>query len=340
MVKMTKPYTYPLASFGRFMSDRVRTSAYKRALQDVVNRNSVVLNIGAGTGLFALLAAQLGVRRVIAIEANDVIDLARRFARDNGLADHIDFIQALSTEVSLDEPADVIISDLHGVVPLFQHHIPTIVDARQRLLAPGGILIPHEDKLWAALARTPSYYNSHFDRPWNRNEYGFDMTAARDLLINDWQRVYLRPNQLASVPALVATLDYQTISDPTVGATLSWTIDRRQTLHGFVIWFDAQLHGEHRFSNRPGEPKLIYGQAFFPFEHPVETLPGDTFTIRITADFFDGEYVWKWVTTVTGASEDVRVEYRQSSIWQYLTKKSVLTGARSIAPDSSPPQSR
>ena len=111
-------------------------TAYKRALQDAVTTDSVVLNIGAGTGLFALLAAQLGVRRVIAIEANDVIDLGRRFARDNGLAGQIDFIQALSTEVTLDEPADVIISDLRGVLPLFQHHIPTIVDARQRFLAP------------------------------------------------------------------------------------------------------------------------------------------------------------------------------------------------------------
>ena len=183
----------------------------------------------------------------------------------------------------------------------------------------------------------PSYYDSRFDRPWNRNEHSLDMTAARDILINDWQRVYLRPNQLASAPALVATLDYRSISDPSIESTLSWACDRRQTLHGFVIWFDAQLHGEYRFSNRPGEPKLIYGQAFFPFERPIATMSGDTVTIHVTADFFDGEYIWKWVTSVAGASGDVKVEYRQSSIWHYLTRKSNLDMARGRPTDSSSP---
>jgi hypothetical protein len=60
----------------------------------------------------------------------------------NGYADRITFHQTLSSAITLPQPADVIVSDLRGVLPLMQHHIPAIVDARQRLLAPGGVLIP------------------------------------------------------------------------------------------------------------------------------------------------------------------------------------------------------
>ena len=47
--------------------------------------------------------------------------------------------------------AGIIISDLRGVLPWFQQHIPSIIDARKRLLARGGVLIPRRDILWAAV---------------------------------------------------------------------------------------------------------------------------------------------------------------------------------------------
>ena len=64
--------------------------------------------------------------------------MAREIAAANGFADRIDFFQELSTEVELPERADVIVSDLRGVLPAYQHHIGAIADARERLLAPGG----------------------------------------------------------------------------------------------------------------------------------------------------------------------------------------------------------
>ncbi len=121
---------YSVAVYGEMMGDAVRMRAYAQALREAVRPGSVVLDIGTGTGIFAMLAARFGARRVYAIEPADAIQVARDIAAANGCADRIEFIQGLSTEVSLPERADVIVSDLRGVLPLYQRHLPSIVDAR------------------------------------------------------------------------------------------------------------------------------------------------------------------------------------------------------------------
>src|SRR5262249_8186842 len=141
----------------------------------------VVLDIGTGTGIFALLACQFGARRVYAIEPAHVIRVAREIAAANGCADRIEFIQKRSTEVTLPERADVIISDLRGRLPFSWSNISSIADARSRLLKPGGTLIGQRDDVWAAVIEAEETYNEYLGR-WDK--YEIDMSAARRMVTN------------------------------------------------------------------------------------------------------------------------------------------------------------
>ncbi|HEX6283874.1 MAG TPA: 50S ribosomal protein L11 methyltransferase, partial [Pyrinomonadaceae bacterium] len=89
---------YSLHFYGRMIADRVRTDAYAEALRRSVKPDSIVLDLGCGPGLFALLACKLGARRVYAVEPNNAINIAREAAAANGFADRIEFFQSLSTE--------------------------------------------------------------------------------------------------------------------------------------------------------------------------------------------------------------------------------------------------
>src|SRR3954463_12958845 len=110
---------YSLRDYGEMVADELRTQSYARALQRCVRPGSVVLDIGTGTGILALLACRYGARRVFAVEPSESIEVAREMARAHGVEARIDFFQALSTDFTLPDPADVVFSALHGILPLF-----------------------------------------------------------------------------------------------------------------------------------------------------------------------------------------------------------------------------
>jgi protein arginine N-methyltransferase 1 len=295
---------YSVAGYGRMLADRTRVAAYTEAMTRAITPGCTVLDIGTGTGFFALLACRLGARTVYAIEPDPVVQLARIAARDNGLSDQIAFFQDLSTRVELPEQVDVIVSDLRSVLPWFQHHIPAIVDARRRLLKPGGVLIAEKDVLWAAVAQMPDFYAKHVaHQPEDSAE--FDMSAARLFGTSDWDKVHASPDELLTEPARCAELNYREVLEATLDTQVEWIAERSGVGHGFVAWFDTTLLDDVGFSNAPGKDRLVYGNAFFPWREPIPITAGDRIAVSLRADLADDDYIWRWSTVVTRDREEI-----------------------------------
>jgi type I protein arginine methyltransferase len=64
---MDKPKDYRITGYGDMIADRPRMRAYAQALEQAVFPGCSVLDIGAGTGIFSLLACRFGARRVDAV---------------------------------------------------------------------------------------------------------------------------------------------------------------------------------------------------------------------------------------------------------------------------------
>jgi protein arginine N-methyltransferase 1 len=311
---------YSLQFYGRMIADR-RMDAYVAALRETVRRDSVVMDLGCGPGVLALIACKLGARRVYAVEPENVIGLAREAAAANGFSERIQFFENLSTEIAVPEPATIIVSDLRGVLPWFQQHIPSIIDARKRLLARGGVLIPHRDILWAAVVEAPEQYEELVG-PWQSNKFELDLTAGTRLITNTWRKTPLTPEQFLTEPIRWATVDYYEVNSPDIRAEISWRASRNATAHGFAVWFDSELIEGIGFSNHPGAQQMIYGTGLFPFTRPVEISEGEQIKLRLAADFVQNDYVWRWDTDFQKTS------FKQSSFYgvpltRMLLRKSV-----------------
>jgi protein arginine N-methyltransferase 1 len=309
--------SYSVAAYGSMIADEARADAYARALRSVVRPGAVVLDIGTGAaGVFALLACRYGARKVYAIETDDGIDLAREMAKRNGFEDRIEFFQALSSHVALPERADVCVSDLRGVLPVFQGHLPSIIDARDRLLGPRGTLIPSEDRLWMAAAEAPELYDP-YQTPWRSNAYGLDLTAGLSVVTNTWRKGRVTSDQLLNEPACWAVVDYTNLWSPNIHGHASLRVRRRGIVHGLSVWFDSTLAEGIGLSNAPAAVPLIYGQAFFPFSEPVGVASGDTVCSTISANLVGLDYVWRWDTTVLDGSrpDTIKATFRQSSFF-------------------------
>ncbi len=263
----------------------------------------------------------------MAIEPDASLTVGIAAARACGLDGKVEFIRGLSTEVTLDEPADVLISDLRGALPLFQHHIPSIVDARRRLLKPGGVMIGQRDYLYAAVVEAPQFY-SDLTSPWRNEEYSLEFDDARRCVLNSFQKYESKPDELLTDAACWGVLDYCTIESPDVSAAVEMRVRRAGAGHGLTLWFDAELAPGIWLTNAPGQPKLIYGRPFFPWLQPVALQAGDTVRVEIHANLVGEDYIWRWNTEVPG-----KAEFQQSTFYsQPLWKEDLRKRAGNYAP--------
>ncbi|OLE54002.1 MAG: hypothetical protein AUG51_10285 [Acidobacteria bacterium 13_1_20CM_3_53_8] len=327
-------HTYNLANYGNMINDSVRTGAYSEALRRAINGDSIVLDIGTGLGIFAMLACQFGARKVYALEVSDVIEIAKEIATINGFSNRIEFIRDLSSQITLPEPVDVIVSEIHGILPLFQHLVPSIADARRRLLKPGGTLIPKRESLWVTLVEAPELYRP-FISPWIENLYGINMQPAHELIINLWVKGRVKPEQLLAEPQCWAVLEYENIEDPNVSAEVTWRITRAGVVHGLCLWFDSTLADDVSFSNAPGQTELIFGNAFFPLSLPVTLDIGDIVTVGLHANLVGEDYIWRWETLILGQGDSgcVKANFRQSNFFgAMLSREKLLKQANGYIP--------
>lgn len=307
---------YSLTDYGQMMADQARMDPYAYALKAVVKPDSVVLDIGTATGIHALLACKFGARKVYAVEYTDGVHLARDLARENGFEERIQFFQGLSTDITLPEPADVIVSDLRGVLPPFGGHISSIVDARNRHLRQGGCLIPQADTMWAALVSAPILYKELLD-PWN-DPYGFRMATARELVLSSWgsdNTDLLATRNMLVEPLSWFELDYRTVESPHLSSQkLTFEISQSGTAHGWFIWFDSLLTREIGYSSGPTSEKVpnVYGRGFFPLQNSIDFNEGDVVELNINATLINGEYEWSWRTRADSDGE-ILADFEQST---------------------------
>ena len=98
------------------LNEQARASGYETALRRVVGPDDLVLEIGTGSGILALLAARAGAGRVITCETNPyLVDVAREIVAANGYADRITVLHKSSNNLSIGEdlprPADILLGD-------------------------------------------------------------------------------------------------------------------------------------------------------------------------------------------------------------------------------------
>jgi protein arginine N-methyltransferase 1 len=300
-------------SFHRMLiNDAVRTGAYRDAIFATVRPGDVVLDIGSGSGVLALFAAQAGAGHVHCVEREAIIRIARELAEANGFADRISFHQCDIRELQLDGPVDLIQSELIGKAAIGEQMAELVGWCRDRFLRPGGVILPPRVDLFVAPVELIALAARTSLPPFD--VYGLDFAPLAARNANAPVSTRVEPGDVIA-PGQVA-YHYDAATAPLTDcfdAALSFDVEDVRTLNGFTIWFEAELAPGITLGNAPPGTGS-WDHSFFPMPRPVALAPGDRIDLRVAArDDSAMEWLWRWDTRVLRGGCEIAT-YRQSTL--------------------------
>lgn len=138
------------------MNDRPRNRAYEQAIADAVRPGMIVLDIGSGSGLLALMAAKAGAEHVYSCEMDPLVaEKAREIVKHNGYGDKVTIIAKNSSQLVVGQDmsarADLLVTETFDARVLGEGVVPIVNDAKARLLKPGAPVIPQGVRVYFQL---------------------------------------------------------------------------------------------------------------------------------------------------------------------------------------------
>lgn len=276
----------------RLLDDLARVDAYDRAIRALVKPGDVVLDLGAGTGLLAMLAARCGAR-VHAVESASVGALAERLIAHNGLSEHITLHREDAVTLEPAESVDLVIGEWMGRFVIDDQMLDA-VQAAGRWLGPGGRFAP--SRVHMRLGPVGDFALPMVDR-WRTDLLGIDLSPALPMALNTCYAVQLGQEHLLADAHEYAILEPPARPERFEGQT-RFAIERPGLLRGVAGFWEAQLAPGVALSTAPGTANH-WGQYLFPLE-PLPVQAGDVLEFELELD--EVRDVWEWKARLSGST--------------------------------------
>jgi protein arginine N-methyltransferase 1 len=256
----------------RMLADDVRHVAFRAAFERVLKRGrSTVADIGAGTGVLAFFARELGAREVWLYDPGAALALAELVAARNGI-DGLHFVPERSLDVQDPPQVDVVVAEVLGNFAYEEGVLETLRDAR-RFLAPGGALIPQSIVQWAAPVASDRFERDF--RTWRSVGHGLDWSDAERVTRNNMYVFAIEPNDLlGAAPASWDALEFSGDIDSKREGRVSWTLTSDATIFGFALWWECTLVPGVVLSTSPFAARTHWDQIYLPLLEAIDERDG------------------------------------------------------------------
>ena len=302
--------------------DRVRTDAFRRAIESVVRPGDVVLDVGAGSGILSLFAARAGAARVYAVERTTVAAVAQGLAAANGVAEIVQVIHGDVMEIELPERVDVIVSEWLGGFGIDEGMLGPVIAARDRWLKPDGVMIPRLVTAWTALVE--DQYSGEMVQFLRDNPYGLKLDDLAEMTVNEifysGTFRHLAAGDRRSGPGRLWATDADLIpleqaQAPHEAETLL-PVREHGTANALALWFSAELAPGISLSVGPGDTPTHWGMTTAPLRCPVELTPGMVVRAKVRTAPARPAGTWtSWAVALPGAGWE---EHDEQAVWQEI----------------------
>ncbi len=268
------------------LNDEQRNEAFERALSKAITARSVVLDIGSGTGLLAMMAARAGAAATLSCElVAPLAELAREVVARNGLSDKILIMGKKSTELSVGHgvprKANLLVTETVDCGLLGEGIVPSIEHAKANLLTADARIIPRAATVYAMLVESTRLRNLNCVE----RCAGFDVSLMQQYATRGYFPVRLAAFEYAALtePFEVFRFDFEREAILPARKRIAVAAARGGTCHAVVFWFDMRLDEEISISNEPGST-THWEQAIQCFGEERAVRGGEVLQLEVSHD--------------------------------------------------------
>mmetsp|Transcript_17517 Transcript_17517/g.22842 ORF Transcript_17517/g.22842 Transcript_17517/m.22842 type:complete len:413 (-) Transcript_17517:2157-3395(-) len=252
----------------QMLTDGRRMHAYRQAIlkNSELFKDKVVLDVGAGSGILSIWAAQAGAKKVYAVEFTSMATHAETLVKFNGMQDIVQVYKGAVESMELEKDSiDIIVSEWMGYFLLRESMLDSVLFARDKFLKPNGAILPNRAHLYWAPANLQEERDSKLDEMAEtladfeafvqtlKEEHGVDAACLRLAYEQEQQEYYMKqaawieldPQRLLAPEQLVASFDLYTITPEQVRgvdkAPFNFAHLSLDQVSSFIGWFSVDF---------------------------------------------------------------------------------------------------
>jgi protein arginine N-methyltransferase 1 len=268
-----------------------------------------VIDLGTGTGILAALASRRGAAKVYAIDHSSILNHAKTIATHNGVS-NVEFIRIHSSEFSVTEKVDVILHEQMGDCLFDEAMVTNIADLRDRVLKPGGLIVPSKFELYCEPVKLRDERIVPFI--WELDVHGIDYSCMERSRPQEPEYYHRSSSDLGFVdhflgaPEPVLSVDLNTLNESDLPLDLRFT---RTVLHdgrldGYAVYFRASVDDDLSLSSGPLDHARAphWGFRFLRTDRDHFQV-GDQIEVRLTVKRWPDLDSWRWSHVKTARRE-------------------------------------
>ena len=292
------PVSESLTEWGQdfhalLLGDRLRMRTFRRAIGELVKPGDVVVDLGTGTGILAQWALESGAARVYGIDFNaDVLADATRRLAEAGHRDTFIPMHGLSFDITLPEPASVVLSETLGNLADNESCVPILADARERFLAPDGALLPSKAESYLVpVAASEAHRNVAELRIRGGDESLPVQTQLTQLgaasPFDTYYDAVIPWDRHLATPRVARTYHFSASETDEYEVALTFACRQDGPLTGFKGYFIADLSTTTAMDISgddiaAGATSDSWKHCYLPIQTPIELLADDQISLRFT----------------------------------------------------------
>ncbi|ENN80587.1 hypothetical protein HUJ04_009838 [Dendroctonus ponderosae] len=268
------------------LNDKRRTESYRDAILNNPGciQGKVVLDLGCGTGILSMFCAKAGAKTVLGVDQSEVVYKAMDIVRENSLQDRVQLIkgQLEKTELPV-EKVDVIVSEWMGYFLLFEGMLDSVVYARDKYLAKGGLLLPNRCSIRLFGISDQERYDNLINF-WD-NVYGFSMKCMKPDILQEANVEVVPSDKVLTNSVVVTEIDINTCTTLVCNFKREFQLTalRSGVLTAIGGYFDtfSDLPNKVELTTGPHAEKTHWQQTVFYLRDVVELTEGQSIKCSI-----------------------------------------------------------